>query len=168
MQNQAHLSQNPLKIIQTTNIVDFVPLLKELEFGDQFSLAMLKWCGIGERDKTLTFWQVYIVKLEGESIGVMGLYQTTNSPSNVVWVGWFGLRPQFRREGWGSIMMKSLKGYAQEFGFQELWVFTNYNNLPALSFYEKSAFMKLGTAAEVCPGQTHNLSDVILKTNLQS
>lgn len=168
MQNHAHLSQNRLKITQTKEITDFVPLLKELEFGDKFSLAMLNWCGIGQWDKTLIFWQVYIVKLDEEPIGVMGLYQCIDSPSSVVWVGWFGLRPNFRREGWGSIMMEQLKSYAQEFGFQELWVFTNYDNLPAISFYEKSAFIKLGTAAEVCPGKTHHLSDVILKADLKS
>ncbi|AFY48244.1 acetyltransferase [Nostoc sp. PCC 7524] len=152
-----------LKFIQTTDIVDFVPLLKELEFGDQFSLAMLRWCGIGKPDESITFWQVYLVKLAAETIGVMGLYQVIDSPSDVVWVGWFGLRPKFRRLGCGSIMMEHLKQYASHFGYQQLWVFTNYDNLAAISFYEKLGFVKLGAAAELCPGKTHELSDVILK-----
>ncbi|MDP5337061.1 MAG: GNAT family N-acetyltransferase [Nodularia sp. (in: cyanobacteria)] len=157
------LNNQALSIIQTTDIGDFIPLLKELEFGDQFSLAMLSWCGIGQRDQSIGFWQVYIAKLAAESIGVMGLYQLIDSPCNVVWMGWFGLRPNFRREGWGTIMLDRLKEYAHSFEFQELWVFTNYDNLAAISFYENYGFVKLGEAVDICPGKTHELSDIILK-----
>ncbi len=155
-----------LSIIQTTDIVDFIPLLKELDFGDQFSLAMLKWCGIGQPDPAIVFWQVYIAKLAAESIGVMGLYQLIDSPFNVVWMGWFGLRPHYRRQGWGTIMIDNLKEYARSFKFQEIWVFTNYDNLPAISFYENYGFVKLGEAFDICPGKTHDLSDIILKYTL--
>ncbi|MDB9304268.1 MULTISPECIES: GNAT family N-acetyltransferase [Cyanophyceae] len=155
-----------LSIIQTTDIVDFIPLLKELEFGDQFSLAMLQWCGIGQGDQSICFWQVYIAKLAAESIGVMGLYQLIDTPSDVVWMGWFGLRPHFRRQGWGTIMLDKLKEYARSFKFQELWVFTNYDNLAALSFYENHGFVNLGAAVDICPGKTHELSDIILKYRL--
>jgi RimJ/RimL family protein N-acetyltransferase len=160
------LEQNSLSFIQTIDIVDFVSLLKELEFGDKFSLAMLQWCGIIKPDKSTDFWQVYLAKLASETIGVMGLYQLFDSPNDVVWVGWFGLRPNFRRSGWGSLMMEQLKDYALDFKYQQLWVFTEHDNLAAISFYEKSGFVKLGIAAEVCPGKTHEPSDIILKCQL--
>jgi ribosomal protein S18 acetylase RimI-like enzyme len=166
MQEIDNTETNSLEIIQTTDLIDFIPLLKELEFGDTFSLAMLKWCGIGQRDNSLAFWEVYLAKVEAETIGVMGLYQLVDSPPDVVWVGWFGIRPQFRRQGWGKIMIEQLKEYAREFGFQQLWVYTDHPNLAAVSFYESSGFVKLGVAAEVCPGKTHSLSDIILKSNL--
>lgn len=152
-----------LNIIQTTDIVDFIPLLKELEFGDQFSLAMLRWCGIGQHDATISFWEVYIAKWAAESIGVMGLYQLADTPSHVVWMGWFGLRPQFRRQGRGTMMMDRLTEYARSFEFQELWVFTNYDNFAAISFYENYGFLRLGEAVDICPGKTHELSDIILR-----
>jgi ribosomal protein S18 acetylase RimI-like enzyme len=157
---------NSLEIIQTTDLIDFIPLLKELEFGDKFSLAMLKWCGIGQRNQLLAFWEVYLAKIEAQTIGVMGLYQQVDSQNDVAWVGWFGIRPQFRRQGWGKIMIEQLKKYARQFGFQQLWVYTNSPNLAAVSFYESSGFVKLGVAAEVCPGKTNSLSDIILKSNL--
>lgn len=166
MQKIDNAATHSLKIIQSTDLIEFSPLLKELEFGDTFSLAMLKWCGIGRRARSIAFWEVYLAKLEAETLGVMGLYQLVDSPADVVWVGWFGIRPQFRRQGWGKMMMKQLKDYAREFGFQQLCVYTNHPNLAAISFYENSGFVKLGVAAEVCPGKTHNLSDIILKSNL--
>lgn len=152
-----------LGFIQSTDIKDFIPLLKELEFDEQFHLAMLKWCGIGQRDPSIDFWQVYLAQLAGESIGVMGLYQLLDTPSHVVWMGWFGLRPQFRRQGWGKSMLDKLTEYAQNFQFQELWVFTNDDNLAAISFYENYGFVQLGAAVDICPGKTHELSDIILK-----
>jgi len=153
-------------IIQTKDIIEFIPLLKELEFGDKFSLAMLKWCGIGKWDESLKIWEVYLAKLKTETIGIMGLYQYIDSPPGIVWVGWFGIRPNFRGQGWGTIMMEFLKEYALNFGFKELWVFTNDDNLPAISFYKKLKFRKLGTASTICPGKTHSLSDVVMKCEL--
>jgi GNAT superfamily N-acetyltransferase len=166
MHNLNQTAINSLKIIQSTDIIDFIPLLKELEFGEKFHLNMLQWCGIGKRDQSLGFWQVYLAKLETETIGVMGLYQLVDSPPDVVWVGWFGLRPKHRRQGWGKIMINHLKEYAVNFGFKQLWVYTNYPNLAAISFYEDSGFVKLGAAAEVCPGKTSSLSDIILRVNI--
>jgi RimJ/RimL family protein N-acetyltransferase len=166
MQNFQNYPLNSLRIIQTTDIVNFLPLLKELEFGDKFELAMLKWCNIVQRDPSISFWQVYIAKLAVEPIGVIGLYQLVDSPADIVWLGWFGLRPHFRRQGWGTIMLNQLKKYAREFKFKELWVFTNDDNLSAISFYEKNGFIKLGAAIDISPGNTHELSDVILKCNL--
>ena len=165
MQKIDNTAINSLEIIQTTDLIEFIPLLKELEFGDTFSLAMLKWCGIGQRND-LAFWKVYLTKIEAQTIGVMGLYQLVDSQNDQAWVGWFGIRPQFRRQGWGKVMIKKLKEYAREFGFQQLWVYTDHPNLAAISFYENSGFVKLGKATEVCPGKTHNLSDIILKSNL--
>jgi RimJ/RimL family protein N-acetyltransferase len=158
---------NSITIIQTTDIQNFIPLLKELEFGDKFSLSVLRWCEIKERQKTLAFWQVYLVTLETETIGVMGLYQMVNSSPNIVWVGWFGLRPKYRQQRLGTVMINLLKKYALEFGFKQLWVFTNTNNFAALSFYEKAGFIKLGSAEEICPDKTYKLSDIILRYELQ-
>jgi ribosomal protein S18 acetylase RimI-like enzyme len=140
--------------------------LKELEFDEKFHLSMLKWCGIGDVDPSMTFWEVYLAKLQEEFIGVIGLYQLVDSDPDIVWLGWFGLRPQYRRQGWGKIMINHLKEYAIKFGFKELWVFTNYDNLAAISFYQKSGFIQLGAASDICSGKTHDLSDVILKCNL--
>ncbi|BAY11252.1 GNAT family N-acetyltransferase [Calothrix sp. NIES-2098] len=166
MQNAENPAKNSLEIIQTTDLIDFIPVLKELEFGDTFKLAMLKWCGMGDRDRSIGFWQVYLAKLEAETIGVMGLYQLVDSPSEVVWVGWFGIRPKFRRQGWGRIIINQLKEYAREFEFQQLWVYTDNPNLAAISFYENCEFVKLGVAKDICPGKTHSLSDIIMMFNL--
>lgn len=155
-------------LTQTRSIIEFVPLLEELEFGDRFSLSMLHWCGIGKREYPLAFWEVYVAKLGVESVGIIGLYQQMDTPPEVVWVGWFGVRPKFRRQGFGTIMMNGLRQLVMDFKFKELWVFTEKDALPALAFYEKADFTRLGTAANVCPGKTHDSSDIILRLEVNS
>ncbi len=155
-------------LIQTRNIIDLIPFLQELEFGDKFSLSMLHWCGIGKRSYPLEFWEVYIAKVEDEPMGVIGLYRQVHTPVGVVWIGWFGVRPSFRGRGLGTQMLRDLVKIAKEYKFKELWVFTDRENRGALRFYEKFGFINLGTVEENNPGVTHDPTDVILKYSLDS
>ncbi len=166
MQRLEDTARHSLKVIQTRDFTNFQPLVQELGFEDKFEISMRQWCGLREPEPSMKFWQVYLVKLGEEIIGVMGLYQLVNDEPENAWVGWFGVLPQFRQQGWGQMMMNQLKEYAVKFGFQELWVFTNYDNLGAIAFYEKSSFVLLGAASLICPGKTHDLSDIILKYRL--
>jgi RimJ/RimL family protein N-acetyltransferase len=155
-------------LMQTRNIIDIIPLLQELEFGDKFSLSMLHWCGIGQRAYSLAFWEVYIVKANEETIGVIGLYRQVHTPIGVAWIGWFGVRPSFRDRGLGTQMLRDLVKIAKEYKFKELWVFTDRENRGALRFYEQFGFINLGTVEENDPGVTHDPTDVVLKYSLDS
>jgi RimJ/RimL family protein N-acetyltransferase len=155
-----------VNLIQSRNLIDFIPLLQELDFGDKFSLSMLHWCGIGKRSYPLAFWEVYVAMNEDEVIGVIGLYQQMETPPSIVWVGWFGVRPSFRRRGFGSMMIDSLKQKASDFNFRELWVFTEQENEVALNFYEKLGFRKLSEAEKNRAGTTHDPTDVVLRSDL--
>jgi len=152
-------------LTQSRDLVDFIPLLQELDFGvgDKFSLSMLHWCGIGQRAYPLAFWEVYIAIANQQAIGVTGLYRQMHTPSQIVWVGWFGVRPNYRRRGFASIMMDELKDLARGFNFKELWVFTEPDNEAALGCYRKAGFIEVDTSKEEVPGTTHEPSDVKLK-----
>jgi hypothetical protein len=84
MSNNTKSAIDNLQIISTTDILEFILLLKELEFADKFSLAMLKWCGIGKWDKSIKFWEVYLAKLNTDSIGIMGLYQYIKAVNHLI------------------------------------------------------------------------------------
>jgi ribosomal protein S18 acetylase RimI-like enzyme len=153
-------------LIQTRNLIDFIPLLQELEFGDKFSLSMLHWCGIGNRSYPLAFWEVYIAMYEEETVGIIGLYQQVETPLSIVWIGWFGVRPSFRRRGFGTMMIDILKQKARDYNFKQLWVFTEEENEVALNFYEKVGFKILSDADKNNAGTTHDPTDVVLRTEL--
>src|SRR5260370_2714084 len=99
-----------VELITTKDIDLFLPIMRELadDFGDRFLLSMLHWCGIGERANPLPFWEVFLLRANSETVGVCGLYQMSETTTSLVWLGWFGIRPAFRRRGYGSSAIHSL------------------------------------------------------------
>jgi ribosomal protein S18 acetylase RimI-like enzyme len=87
-------------------------------------------------------------------------------PDNVCWVGWFGVRPRFRREGFGTNAMYALFDVAQNIGSQELRVYTGSSDDVAVSFCKSLGFEVLGSAAEWAPSRTMDDSDIVLRRML--
>jgi hypothetical protein len=38
-----------------------------------------------------------VLRAKSQIIGVSGLYRQPDTPSHLCWLGWFAIRPQFRR-----------------------------------------------------------------------
>jgi RimJ/RimL family protein N-acetyltransferase len=76
--------------------------MRDIDFGDAFLLSMVHWCGIGKRSTPLESWQVFLVRAKSQIVGISGAYRQPGMPPHVCWLGWFGIRPQFRRHGFGS------------------------------------------------------------------
>jgi len=73
MQSTAHFrkpmsaAEQTVELIETTEIEEFIPVIKEIDFGDRFLLSMLHWCGIGRRSTPLDYWKVLLVVYTGLS-----------------------------------------------------------------------------------------------------
>jgi ribosomal protein S18 acetylase RimI-like enzyme len=156
-------AEQTVELIETREIELFLPVMKEIDFGDRFLLSMLHWCGIGQRSTPLEYWKVFLVRARGDSVGISGLYRQPGTPPNVYWIGWFGIRPQFRRESFGTNAMYALLDVARSIGCQELWVYTGSSDHIALSFYDSLGFEVLGSAAEWARGRTMKDSDVVMR-----
>jgi GNAT superfamily N-acetyltransferase len=156
----------PVELVETKEIEEFIPVMKEIDFGDRFLLSMLHWCGIGRRSTPLEYWKVLLVRAHGDAVGVSGLYRQPGVPNNLVWVGWFGIRPRFRRKGFGTSAMYELIDLARSFGCQQLWVYTGSSDDVAVCFYKSLGFEDLGSAADWAPGQTTGDSDIVLRRML--
>jgi len=152
-----------VELVETTEIQMFLPVMKEIDFGDRFLLSMLHWCGIGRRSTPLEYWKVFLLKAEGDVVGVSGLYRQPGMAETVCWVGWFGIRPRFRRQGFGKRAMHALIDFARHTGVKELWVYTGSSDNIAVSFYRSLIFEELGTAADWAPGRTMDDSDIVLR-----
>jgi ribosomal protein S18 acetylase RimI-like enzyme len=152
--------------VESTEIEEFIPVMKEIDFGDRFLLSMLHWCGIGRRSTPLDYWKALLVRTRGDAVGVSGLYRQPGTPHNVCWVGWFGIRPRFRREGFGTNAMYGLFDIARSIGCQELWVYTGLSDDVAVSFYKSLGFEVLGSAVEWTLGRTMDDSDIVLRRML--
>jgi RimJ/RimL family protein N-acetyltransferase len=124
---------------------------------------MLHWCGIGQRSTPLDYWKVFLLRAKGDVVGVSGLYRQPGMAGTVCWIGWFGIRPRFRRQGLGRNSMYALIEFARNLDCKELWVYTGSSDHVAITFYPKLGFGLLGTAADWAPGQTMNDADAVLR-----
>jgi ribosomal protein S18 acetylase RimI-like enzyme len=77
--------------------------------------------------------------------------------------GWFGIRPRFRRQGFGTGAIQRLTAIARNAAFKELWVYTGSTDNAAIEFYQSLGFAAVGVAGECARGQTMDDSDVVLK-----
>jgi ribosomal protein S18 acetylase RimI-like enzyme len=155
-----------VELVETTDIEMFLPVMKEIDFGDRFLLSMLHWCGIGRRSTPLVYWKVFLVRSAGQVVGISGLYRQPGMPETVCWLGWFGIRPRFRRQGFGTHAIYLLWDFARSIACRELWVYTGSSDDIAVRFYKSLGFEVLGTAAEWAHGQTMDDSDIILRRML--
>jgi RimJ/RimL family protein N-acetyltransferase len=158
--------EQSVELVNTKRLELFVPILKEIDFGDRFLLSMLHWCGIGQRSTPLDFWQVFLIRSAEQIVGVSGLYRQPGTPKHICWLGWFAIRPMFRRQGFGSSAIYLLVDYARSVCYKELWVYTASSNEPAKNFYRNIGFELLGIALNHAPGQTMDDSDIVLKRSL--
>jgi RimJ/RimL family protein N-acetyltransferase len=156
-------SEQTVELVNTKEIEVFLPLMREIDFGDPFLLSMLHWCGIGKRSRPLDYWQVFLLRAKSQIIGVSGLYRQPGTPSHVCWLGWFAIRPQFRRQGFGTAAIHQLCHAARDTGSTELWVYTDRHNEVARIFYLSLAFEVLGPASDYAPGKTMDDSDIVLR-----
>jgi RimJ/RimL family protein N-acetyltransferase len=161
-------SSHTVELITTKEIELFLPVLRELadDFGDRFLLSMLHWCGIGHRAAPLGFWQVFLIRTGDIIVGVSGLYRQPESPKHLFWLGWFAIRPKFRRKGFGNAAIRATADYARTLASEELWVYTGSSDEIAHGFYRSVGFELLGSAGEHAPGQAMNASDIVLKLRL--
>jgi GNAT superfamily N-acetyltransferase len=156
-------AEQTVELVETTDIQMFLPVMKEIDFGDRFLLSMLHWCGIGRRSTPLDYWEVFLLRAAGEIVGVSGLYRQPGMEETVYWVGWFGIRPRFRRKGFGRGAMYALIEIARSIGCTELWVYTGSLDKIAVNFYRSLSFEELGAAADCAPGRTMDDSDIVLR-----
>jgi GNAT superfamily N-acetyltransferase len=152
-----------VELVETKDLGMFIPVMQEIDFGDRFLLSMLHWCGFGRRSMPLEYWKVFLLRVQHNVVGVSGLYRQPGMADNVCWVGWFAIRPRFRRQGFGRIAMYALIDFAKSIAVKELWVYAGAADDIAVSFYKSLGFEVLGSAGNWAPGRTMDDSDIVLR-----
>lgn len=156
-------------LIQSRDIMLFLPVIQEVELGDRFLLSMLHWCGIGKRASELQLWEVYLTMDDAIPVGVCGLYQNPGMPTHLAWLSWLGIRESFRQRGVGSAMLASLVNLAQsKHGFSELWVYTDAKDKSVHRFYERAGFQFVGDGESIAPDVVMSPTDKVFRLSLDS
>ncbi|MCX6720481.1 MAG: GNAT family N-acetyltransferase [Candidatus Staskawiczbacteria bacterium] len=84
----------------------------------------------------------YVLVLEGEIIGISGLFYDYEDPEDVFWMDYFAVKPELQKHGYGTRMLENLVRICKEKKARMLCVFTDNKN--ALKFYKKNGFKVCG------------------------
>jgi hypothetical protein len=77
--------EQKVELVETKDLRMFIPVLQEVDFGDQFLLSMLHWCGFSRRSTPLDYWKVFFIALSRRCCGSIGtLPATRNGPKHML------------------------------------------------------------------------------------
>jgi len=109
----------------------------DVEFAKRYYDIYFKRSPIVEKDK------VYMAKLKGKTIGVIGFYRDYFSTDYSYWLGWFVVDKKYRGRKDCAVAKKLLKEVESELAkrrIKKLFVSADDTNTRAKSFYAKKGF----------------------------
>lgn len=144
--------------------------LLEPELGSEFRDSILSWVGNKERPYKLDVWKVFIVQdlATKRDAGVFGFYHHEGDRIGRYWIGWLGVAKEFRRKGFGSMMIRAIEDELSSTPASELWTYTERDNRAALSFFYKNGMRIQGLFSDTQlpqKGATANSVTLMKKVN---
>lgn len=79
-------------------------------------------------------------------IGIIGLYSKPRKRDDefVLWIGWFGVHPGYRRKGIGSKLLDYVINESIQRGYKKLRVYSGYEEDASHLFYKRHGFLMTG------------------------
>jgi ribosomal protein S18 acetylase RimI-like enzyme len=129
-----------------TNYSAFTWILQECagSLGPRFAVSIANWCGIGERPYPLRTWRIFIAYARNEEMGICSYYQEPTDDAQTFWLGWLAVRPHFRCQGAGARMITFILSEITKLGGTTACVFTDQDNIQAISLYRQLGFEVVG------------------------
>lgn len=161
-----------MKLIQSKNIKDYKEVLEGLidDFGYTYWHSILRWCEIIDKKEETYFWQVFLIKVNDEIVGICGLYSLKEGTEEL-WLGWFGILSEFRNNGLGTEILGKLEKKAKKLNCKTLFVYVDFKGKP-LNFYYRNGFRDVSRVEEfieknsLTMDEFENPADFVLKKDL--
>lgn len=83
--------------------------------------------------------EYYILWHEDACVGVSGIYFRKEEPDGA-WLGWFGILPEYRRRGLGSMALKQFEDEAAKRGFGYVRLYIDADDAEAIGFYVANGY----------------------------
>ncbi len=142
-------------IVDFTNVMDAIKVHHEIFPNEDGTLNLL-----GSLDREL-FMKVsglfyvndkikyYLAYLGNEIIGITGLYSYVDKWPNDAWIGWYGVKKEYRNKGFGSQILEWTINKAKEEEYETIRLYTDMNeNKKAIELYKKNGFIEEKYSAE--------------------
>lgn len=140
-----------MNIYQTKNIKDYKLILEGLigDWGLIYWHAILIWCNIIDDipENKNKYWQLWVAELDNKNIGICGLFSHKEKYTEELWLGWFGLIPEYRNKNLGDEMLSFLENKARNLGCKTILSYVDKKGKP-LNFYYRNGYQKICTVKE--------------------
>lgn len=91
-------------------------------------------------NEKLEYYIVYLEEYKSKDIiGHFGIYEEPSDPKSS-WLGWFGVMPEFRRERYGTRIIKMYEELAKKRGYTHARLYTDKKNITGQSFYKFNGY----------------------------
>lgn len=85
----------------------------------------------------------FMVYENREIIGITGIYEDEfTQEADTVWVGWYGVLPKYRGQGYGERILMETIELAAKSGYKFIRLYTESANVPACRLYDKVMYFK--------------------------
>lgn len=156
------------KLIEPVSLTEYIPVIRDVKFHDidesgevvEEQTLFLQHCAEYtnllpyEENDGVHIWHQKIAYLENTvprftlyPVGITGWYSYPPVDKNRMWLSWFGIRDEFQRKGYGTLLLQqTIDLILQEYDtIDYLYLFT----AGAPLFYEKCGFERLGVAEDL-------------------
>src|SRR5574343_129734 len=153
-----------IQITQSRNIYDYRPILEGLvkEWGYVYYHAILYWCNVIENVDDGKMWEVWVIKVDNEVIGICGLFSHVPGYNRELWLGWFGFTENNRGKGYGRQALQWMESVAKSLGCSRLLSYVD-KDMATMPFYIKNGYTMMCTVGEYLkehPDTADNFEDV--------
>ena len=131
--NKEEVSLEPLS---KDNIKEIARIQYEI-FNDSKSVGYLDYLKELKKKSTSALPQDYLIKFYGHGVGIIGIYQYKNYKKDV-WLNWFGVLPEFRQKGIGTLALLEIIRIAKSLGYEHLRLFSYRSHGKAHGIYRKN------------------------------
>ena len=120
----------------TENNIDFAVSIQEELFPGESARVNYE-----ESLEDSSGYEYYLIYEDDDCVGIIGLYCYPDDPDNA-WLGWFGIREDFRRRHLGSAALKRFEDMAISEGYRFARLYTDaLNNDAAIAFYQSNGYI---------------------------
>ena len=125
-----------LEPLTKDNIKEMARIQYEI-FNDSKSVGYLDYLKELKKKSTSVLPQDYLIKFYGHSVGIIGIYQYKKYKKDV-WLNWFGVLPEFRKRGIGTLALLEIIRIAKNLGYENLRLFSYRSHGKAHGIYRKN------------------------------
>ena len=143
------IDESKIEFIDTKNIDDYIEIEEQLtDYLGEMHLP--EYCGIVpfEEEEGVAFWKLWLVKYDGETAGITGLYFYDKYPKDY-WLSFYGILGKFWGTTLGKIVLLKTINRAIEMGAENLYLFTDSTkNQMAIKLYKRIGFEYISNVKE--------------------